>query len=120
MLDLHSAGGSFPSDSVQLFPLYHRFIDQCIKLTYFMLFTGVAYSITAFPVLCRIPTKFILVDTTVSVEFWEAGVYRKALSPSAPPSVISFDSVNFRLARGFIETIDPLMWMIATMGRVSI
>ena len=84
-----------------------------------MLFTGVAYSTTAFPVLCRIPTKFILVDTTVSVEFWEAGVYRKALSPSAPPSVISFDSVNFQLACGLIETIDPPMWMMATMGRVS-
>ena len=85
-----------------------------------MLFTGVAYSITAFPVLFRILTEFILVDTTVGVEFWEASVYSKALSPCAPPSFILFDSVNFRLARGFIETIDPPMWMMATMGRVSI
>ena len=66
-------------------PLYHRFIDQSIKLTYFMLFTGIAYSITAFPVLCRILTEFKLVDTTVGVVFWEAGVYSKALSPSAAP-----------------------------------
>ena len=100
-------------------PLYLRFIDQCIKFTYFMLFTGVAYSITAFPVLCRIPTEFKLVDTTVGVEFWEAGVYRKALSTCAPPSFILFDSVNFQLACGLIETIDPPMWMMETMGRVS-
>ena len=85
-----------------------------------MLFTGVAYSITAFPVLCRIPTEFKLVDTTVGVDFWEAGVYGKALSPWAPPSFILFDSVNFLLARGLIDTIDPPMWMMATMGRVSI
>ena len=85
-----------------------------------MLFTGVAYLITAFPVLCRIPTKFKLVDTTVGVEFWEAGVYRKALSPSAPPSIILFDSMNFQLARGLIDTVDPPNWITSTMGRVSI
>ena len=101
-------------------PLYHRFIDQSIKFTYFMLFTGVAYSITAFPVLCRIPTEFKLVDTTVGVEFWEAGVYRKALSPSAPPSFILFNSVNFQSARGLIKTIDPPSWTTTTMGRVGI
>jgi Kef-type K+ transport system membrane component KefB len=30
-----------------------------------MLFTGVAYSITAFPVLCRILVELQLLDTTV-------------------------------------------------------
>ena len=85
-----------------------------------MLFTGVAYSITAFPVLCRILTEFKLVDTTVGVDFWEAGVYRKPLSPSAPPSFILFDSVNCRLAHGIIETIDAPMMITTTMGRVSI
>ena len=80
-----------------------------------MLFTSVAYSITAFPVLCRILTEFILVDATVGVEFWEAGVYRKALSLSVPPSFILFDSVNFQLARGIIDTIDPPMWMTTTI-----
>ena len=85
-----------------------------------MLYTGVAYSITAFPVLCRILTEFKLVDTTVGVEFWEAGVYMKALSPSAPPSFILYDSVNCQLACGLIDSVDPPMWMMETMGRVSI
>ena len=110
----------FGLDVALSIPLYHRFIDQSIKFTYFMLFTGVSYSITAFPVLCRILTEFKLVDTTVGVEFWEAGVYRKALSSSPPPSFILFDSVNFQLAHGFIDTIDPPMWITTMMGRVSI
>jgi hypothetical protein len=36
-------------------------------ITYFMLFTGIVYSITAFPVLCRILTELKLLDTNVSV-----------------------------------------------------
>jgi hypothetical protein len=34
--------------------IYKEFIDQSITFTHFMLFTDVTYSITAFPVLCRI------------------------------------------------------------------
>ncbi|KAJ7759200.1 Sodium/hydrogen exchanger family-domain-containing protein [Mycena metata] len=55
-------------------PLYHHFIDQSVKFTYFMLFTGVAYSITAFPVLCRILTELKLLDTTVGIVVLSAGV----------------------------------------------
>lgn len=55
-------------------PLYHTFIDQSVKFTNFMLFTGVAYSITAFPVLCRILTELKLLDTTVGVVVLSAGV----------------------------------------------
>ncbi|KAJ7504288.1 Sodium/hydrogen exchanger family-domain-containing protein [Mycena galericulata] len=55
-------------------PLYHHFIDSSIKFTYFMLFTGVAYSITAFPVLCRILTELKLLDTTVGIVVLSAGV----------------------------------------------
>ncbi|KAI0344479.1 hypothetical protein BDW22DRAFT_1326663 [Trametopsis cervina] len=55
-------------------PLYHTFIDQSIKFTNFMLFTGVAYSITAFPVLCRILTELKLLDTTVGIVVLSAGV----------------------------------------------
>ena len=110
----------FGLDVALSIPLYHRFIDQSIKFTYFMLFTGVAYPITAFAVLCKLLTELKLVDTTVGVEFWEAGVYRKALSLSVPPSFILFDSVNCQLARGIIDTIDSPMWMTTTIGRVSI
>ncbi|KAI8978732.1 Sodium/hydrogen exchanger family-domain-containing protein [Trametes punicea] len=55
-------------------PLYHTFIDSSVKFTNFMLFTGVAYSITAFPVLCRILTELKLLDTTVGIVVLSAGV----------------------------------------------
>lgn len=55
-------------------PLYHKFIDPSVKFTDFMLFTGVAYSITAFPVLCRILTELQLLDTTVGIVVLSAGV----------------------------------------------
>lgn len=55
-------------------PLYHTFISSSVKFTDFMLFTGVAYSITAFPVLCRILTELKLLDTTVGIVVLSAGV----------------------------------------------
>ncbi|PPQ97543.1 hypothetical protein CVT26_002328 [Gymnopilus dilepis] len=54
--------------------IYKRFIDPDIKFTYFMLFAAVAYSITAFPVLCRILTELKLLDTTVGIVVLSAGV----------------------------------------------
>jgi Kef-type K+ transport system membrane component KefB len=55
-------------------PLYHTFIPSSVKYTYFMLFTGVSFSITAFPVLCRILTALKLLDTTVGIVVLSAGV----------------------------------------------
>jgi len=56
-------------------PLYHHFIDaEQVSYTHFMLFTGVAYSITAFPVLCRILTELKLLDTTFGIVVLSAGV----------------------------------------------
>ena len=55
-------------------PLYHRFVDPSAHFIYFMLFTGVAYSITAFPVLCRILTELKLLDTTLGIVVLSAGV----------------------------------------------
>jgi Kef-type K+ transport system membrane component KefB len=55
-------------------PLYHRFVDQAVQFTHFMLFAGVAFSITAFPVLCRILTELKLLDTTVGIVVLSAGV----------------------------------------------
>lgn len=54
--------------------IYHQFVDPNIKFTHFMLFTGVAFSITAFPVLCRILTELKLLDTTVGIVVLSAGV----------------------------------------------
>ncbi|KAF8626886.1 hypothetical protein AX15_004646 [Amanita polypyramis BW_CC] len=55
-------------------PIYQHFIDPSIKWSYFMLFAGVAFSITAFPVLCRILTELKLLDTTVGIVVLSAGV----------------------------------------------
>jgi len=54
--------------------VYKEFIDHRIQFTHFMLFSGVAYSITAFPVLCRILTELKLLDTTVGIVVLSAGV----------------------------------------------
>jgi hypothetical protein len=56
------------------YAIYKEFIDQHIEFTHFMLFCGVAYSITAFPVLCRILTELKLLDTTVGIVVLSAGV----------------------------------------------
>ena len=55
-------------------PLYHTFIDPSVRFTHFMLFTGVAFSITAFSVLCRILTEVKLLDTNVGIVALSAGV----------------------------------------------
>jgi len=55
-------------------PLYHHFVDPSVHFIYFMLFIGVAYSITAFPILCRILTELNLLDTTVGIVVLSAGV----------------------------------------------
>ncbi|KAF5377901.1 hypothetical protein D9615_006762 [Tricholomella constricta] len=55
-------------------PLYKQFISESIQFTHFMLFAGVAFSITAFPVLCRILTELKLLDTTVGIVVLSAGV----------------------------------------------
>ncbi|KAI9057011.1 hypothetical protein FKP32DRAFT_1661520 [Trametes sanguinea] len=55
-------------------PIYHTFIDKSVNFTHYMLFNGVSYSITAFPVLCRILTELKLLDTTVGIVVLSAGV----------------------------------------------
>jgi Kef-type K+ transport system membrane component KefB len=54
--------------------IYTHFIPSSVKYTHYMLFNGVSFSITAFPVLCRILTELKLLDTTVGVVVLSAGV----------------------------------------------
>jgi len=56
------------------YPIFKNFIDNNVEWTHFLLFAGVAFSITAFPVLCRILTELKLLDTTVGVVVLSAGV----------------------------------------------
>ncbi|KAF8313890.1 hypothetical protein DL93DRAFT_1140461 [Clavulina sp. PMI_390] len=56
-------------------PIYHEFIDtEYIPFGHFALFVAVAYSITAFPVLCRILSELKLLDTTLGIVVLSAGV----------------------------------------------
>jgi Kef-type K+ transport system membrane component KefB len=55
-------------------PIYNRFVDHEVIFSHFMLFSGTAFSITAFPVLCRILTEVKLLDTTVGIVVLSAGV----------------------------------------------
>jgi len=55
-------------------PLYEEFTDKSNQFTHFMLFVGVSFAITAFPVLCRILTELKLLDTTVGIVVLSAGV----------------------------------------------
>ncbi|CAE6350065.1 unnamed protein product [Rhizoctonia solani] len=56
-------------------PVYNNFIDpEAASFGHFLLFVGVAFSITAFPVLCRILVALELLDTTVGIVVLSAGV----------------------------------------------
>ncbi|KAK6537933.1 K(+)/H(+) antiporter [Orbilia ellipsospora] len=59
--------------------LYHEFgndpgVNQGVNFGVFLLFCGVAFSITAFPVLCRILTELKLLSTNVGIIVLAAGV----------------------------------------------
>jgi Kef-type K+ transport system membrane component KefB len=56
-------------------PIFHHYVDQSVTtFGHFVLFVGVAMSITAFPVLCRILTSTKLLDDRVGVIVLAAGV----------------------------------------------
>ncbi|CAE6495963.1 unnamed protein product [Rhizoctonia solani] len=56
-------------------PVYHEFVDpNRASFGHFLLFIGVAISITAFPVLCRILTELNLLDTHVGLTTLSAAV----------------------------------------------
>lgn len=56
-------------------PIYNTYVDHSVtSFGHFLLFVGVAMSITAFPVLCRILTSTNLLDDKVGVIVLAAGV----------------------------------------------
>lgn len=74
LIALSTVALSFGLGAAISVPLYHNFIGPPVEFMYFMLFTGVSFSITSFPVLCRILTTLKLLDTTVGVTVLSAGV----------------------------------------------
>ncbi|KAG9046427.1 K(+)/H(+) antiporter [Tulasnella sp. UAMH 9824] len=72
-----SAGGitiPFGLGAAVAVPVYKQFVDQSTDFSHFLLFVGVAFSITAFPVLCRILTELKLLDDVIGVIVLSAGV----------------------------------------------
>ncbi|KAG8954781.1 K(+)/H(+) antiporter, partial [Tulasnella sp. 419] len=73
-----SAGGillPFGLGAAVAVPLYNTFIDPNVAgFGHFLLFVGVAFSITAFPVLCRILTELKLLDDLIGIIVLSAGV----------------------------------------------
>ncbi|KAF8553035.1 hypothetical protein OG21DRAFT_1498008 [Imleria badia] len=71
--------------------LYHHFIESSSpNSNYFMLFIGVSFSITAFPVLCRILSALKLLDTTVGLIALSAGVANDVIGWSLLALAVSF------------------------------
>ncbi|KAG6810653.1 hypothetical protein H0H92_010916 [Tricholoma furcatifolium] len=106
-------------------PLYHQFMDMPmddttgqvqVHFTHFVFFAGVAFSVTAFPVLCRILVDAKLLDTTVGVAVLSAGVGNDNDLPSSRLDPISAQRrvSQSRLGRGCdlhaprMRHLDPL------------
>ncbi|KAG8214395.1 Sodium/hydrogen exchanger family-domain-containing protein [Butyriboletus roseoflavus] len=70
--------------------LYRNFIASSTNFHYFMLFIGVSYSITAFPVLCRILSALKLLDTTVGLIALSAGVANDVIGWSLLALAVAF------------------------------
>lgn len=64
----------FGAGAALAIPLYNNYVDHKFNIGYFILFVGVAMSITAFPVLCRILTELRLLETQVGIVVLSAGV----------------------------------------------
>ncbi|KAF8553036.1 hypothetical protein OG21DRAFT_1313288 [Imleria badia] len=70
--------------------IYHHFIGPSINFNYFMLFIGVSFSITAFPVLCRILSALKLLETTVGLIALSAGVANDVIGWSLLALAVAF------------------------------
>lgn len=106
--------------------IYREFIDPSVKFTHFMLFTGIAYSITAFPVLCRILTELKLLDTTVGIVVLSAGVGNDivgwtllALSVALVNAGTGFAALHILLVcvAWTIVVLFPLRWSLSWLAR---
>ncbi|KAH7885510.1 Sodium/hydrogen exchanger family-domain-containing protein [Phlebopus sp. FC_14] len=71
-------------------PLYTHLISSTVHFPYFMLFVGVTFAITAFPVLCRILSALKLLDTTVGLIVLSAGVANDVISWSLLALCVAF------------------------------
>ncbi|KAG6376893.1 Sodium/hydrogen exchanger family-domain-containing protein [Boletus reticuloceps] len=77
--------------------VYRHLIDPSTDFRYFMLFIGVSFSITAFPVLCRILAALKLLDTTVGLIVLSAGVANDVIGWTLLALAVSFVNATSNL-----------------------
>ena len=70
--------------------IYHRLVKETTNPNFLTLFIGVSFSITAFPVLCRILTALKLLDTTVGLIVLSAGVANDVIGWTLLALAVSF------------------------------
>ncbi|EAU90931.2 potassium:hydrogen antiporter [Coprinopsis cinerea okayama7 len=108
--------------------IYKEFIDPRVEFTHFMLFTGVAYSITAFPVLCRILTELKLLDTTVGIVVLSAGVGNDIIGWTLLALSVALVNAGTGLTALYILLICvawtlivlfPMKWVMKWLARVT-
>ncbi|KIJ64593.1 hypothetical protein HYDPIDRAFT_28527 [Hydnomerulius pinastri MD-312] len=109
-------------------PLYHNFIAASANFHYFMLFVGVSYSITAFPVLCRILTELKLLDTTVGLIVLSAGVANDVIGWTLLALAVAFVNATSGLTAlwTFLTCVAftlfllfPVKWVLLWLARKS-
>lgn len=109
-------------------PIYRQFVDPSIEFTHFMLFTSVAFSITAFPVLCRILTELKLLDTTVGIVVLSAGVGNDIVGWTLLALSVALVNASSGLTALYILLISlawtvfllfPVKWVVCQVARMT-
>lgn len=106
--------------------IYHNFIDPSKNFNYFMLFIGVTYSITAFPVLCRILSSLKLLETTVGLIALSAGVANDVIGWSLLALAVAFVNATSGLTALWtfltclaytLFLLFPVKWVLLRLAR---
>ncbi|KAG6888533.1 hypothetical protein C0995_007645 [Termitomyces sp. Mi166 len=98
--------------------LYQQFVNEKIQLKHFMFFAGVAFSVTAFPVMCRILTELKLLDTTVGAAVISAGVGND-ISESCFHQCILFDEISFSCLEAMYMILSCVGWTLILLFPVK-
>ena len=106
--------------------LIKPFAHSTANSNYFMLFIGVSFSITAFPVLCRILTALKLLDTTVGLIVLSAGVANDVIGWTLLALAVSFVNATSNLTALWtfltcfaytLLLLFPVKWALLWLGR---
>lgn len=92
--------------------LYPAYADKDVEFGHFLLFTTIAVSITAFPILCRILTELGLFDTRLGVVVVSAGVGNDVVGWTLLALAVSLTNAS--------STLTPLWILLCCAGHTII